>query len=246
MLHYTGGKSRMKKIIVGLIEKYRAPHQRYLEPFVGMGTIALSLDPKDGPRWVNDYDPDVCAIWRAAKRGWKPPPPSQLPSRETWARYKKSVRPSALRSFYGWALAFGGIKYSSYNPKQYVWNYNKYMKSYKKTKGIKLTCGSYLKLHPKGMLIYCDPPYEKTTNIQYKSGTSFDFPLFWKTMRKWSRSNTVLISSSYNIPKDFKVIAKKRIPFRIRRGMGPHQWRTEKVVMWRGSAANAIKGTNKK
>jgi DNA adenine methylase len=58
------------------------------------------------------------------------------------------------------------------------------------------------------MTIYCDPPYENTTNY----GTKFDHNLFWEIMRKWSETNDVYISS-YEAPEDFECVweASKRV-----------------------------------
>ena len=58
----------------------------------------------------------------------------------------------------------------------------------------------YKTLQPKGMLIYCDPPYANTT--KYTGTPSFDSNEFWDVMRRWSNDNDVYISE-YEAPADF-------------------------------------------
>lgn len=230
MLQYLGGKASMRSTILPIIAKYRKKGQPYLEPFVGMGAIVLAMDPKDGPRYVNDYDEDVCVFWKAAQRGWIPP--KKVPTRETWLRYKhQKGKPSAIRTFYGLAITFGGGKYAAYYPPNFATSRKRYMRNYKKTKGIHVSCKSYDQLHPRGMVIFADPPYKGTTNKYYKSGDRFDHVHFWNVMRRWSKNNTVIVSS-LKAPKDFIVVATKRVHLRIRpRGQGPGVFRTEKVFM---------------
>lgn len=57
-------------------------------------------------------------------------------------------------------------------------------------------------------VIYCDPPYANTK--QYNNAKTFDYELFWNTMREWSKSNIVLISEE-NAPSDFKCIWESEI-----------------------------------
>ena len=53
----------------------------------------------------------------------------------------------------------------------------------------------------KNCLVYCDPPYESTTN--YRDG--FDHDVFWNFVRDISCYNLVYISE-YNAPDDFESI----------------------------------------
>ena len=65
---------------------------------------------------------------------------------------------------------------------------------------------SYIDHDPRGILIYCDPPY---TNSKFDKRMSnlfgFDTLQFWETMRLWSRDNTVIVSER-SAPGDFKSI----------------------------------------
>ena len=62
-------------------------------------------------------------------------------------------------------------------------------------------------MRPKDKLIYCDPPYRVTKYpIKYRTSTKeydiFDNDEFWEIMRKWSKTNLVVISET-TAPSDF-------------------------------------------
>lgn len=66
-----------------------------------------------------------------------------------------------------------------------------------------LHSGSYDELEiPAGAVIYCDPPYQNTTEY-VENG--FDHANFWQWCRKKSKTNPVYISE-YNAPDDFMAI----------------------------------------
>ena len=84
-----------------------------------------------------------------------------------------------------------------------------------KIKKVKFEMKDYRELNPKGKLIYCDPPYKETRYpIKYrrevKKYDEFDNEEFWEIMRKWSKSNVVIISET-SAPCDFKCIWEKEI-----------------------------------
>lgn len=82
----------------------------------------------------------------------------------------------------------------------------------------------------KDMLVYCDPPYQGTT--QYGAFAGFDHELFWDTMREWSKHNTVVVSE-YKAPNDFKCVAE----FSSRMGLtteNERPIRCEKLFMYNG------------
>lgn len=60
----------------------------------------------------------------------------------------------------------------------------------------------------KNTVIYCDPPYQGTT--QYDYNKSFDYEKFWSWVRELSKDNIVLVSE-YNAPDDFNCIYEKTL-----------------------------------
>ena len=72
---------------------------------------------------------------------------------------------------------------------------------------VKFTNKSYLSFRPSNKFIYCDPPYQQGKYpIKYRRDTkfydTFDNVEFWDVMRKWSKTNFVVISE-LNAPHDF-------------------------------------------
>ena len=60
----------------------------------------------------------------------------------------------------------------------------------------------------KNALIYCDIPYQSTT--QYGINKEFDYDKFWNWVRRMSINNLLLVSE-YNAPKDFECIFEKTL-----------------------------------
>jgi len=77
----------------------------------------------------------------------------------------------------------------------------------------------------KGKLIYCDPPYEGTT--EYHS--SFDSKKFWDFIRDVSKENYVFVSE-YKAPSDFVCISQK-VKRNSVAGQGATRKRVEKVFL---------------
>ena len=67
---YLGGKSRLAKVIVPLIESI--DHKTYAEPFVGMGGIFLRRISVPVSEVVNDYSRDVSNFFRILQRHYLP------------------------------------------------------------------------------------------------------------------------------------------------------------------------------
>ena len=105
--------------------------------------------------------------------------------------------------------------------------------TFHKTKLNFISYKKYLTDKIKGALIYCDPPYEGTT--EYHS--SFNSGEFWEDMRNLSKDNYVFISE-YSAPKDFICIAKKTKMNSVAGG-GATRKRIEKVFVHESTAANS-------
>ena len=79
--------------------------------------------------------------------------------------------------------------------------------------GVRLFDKPYQDFTPRGMVIYCDPPYQGTT--QYGAVGEFDSDTFWITMSKWCRDNVVLVSE-YNCPINSDTVWEKEVTTDIR------------------------------
>ncbi len=93
---YPGGKDRLKSPIIDALLR-RADVAEYREPFVGGGSIALTLAQRwnGGTYWLNDADPGTAAIWWAVinrPREFRRRIMSATPSLEQFDRFRLRLR----------------------------------------------------------------------------------------------------------------------------------------------------------
>lgn len=214
MTTYQGGKKRLGKQIYTVISDVEniitnGEKLPYFEPFVGMGGV-LRHFAKENDRdvYACDINKDLILMWKSIQNGWEPPLKC---SKKKFKELKESKEHSAERGYLGVVASWGGIFFASYRL-----GYNKQKdflgEGYRGIMDIKpdimsvnfITSKPYDKFVPKGMLIYCDPPYmnNKFNTIFF---SNFDHEKFWEVMRDWSKDNIVIISES-TAPKDFKKI----------------------------------------
>jgi site-specific DNA-adenine methylase len=212
MTLYQGGKKRIgKKIhdIISIVDENLCPRLRpYFEPFIGMAGV-MNHFAKENERmlYASDMNKDLILMWKAIQKDWKPP---LKVSKKKFEELKESKTHSAERAFVGIVASWGGVWFNNYRldyqpaGKNYVKEgYDGLMKIKPVMKNVKFSGpASYDSYAPKGMLIYCDPPYQGN-NLKSGFFTDFDHDRFWDTMRKWSKTNTVIISET-TAPKDFK------------------------------------------
>ena len=215
-MRYLGGKNRLGKQISQVLLKYAPPDtvKGYCEPFCGsLGVMVHMVDHYKDTR-AYDKCKDIILLWKGLKSG-----KFKLPrnvSEKTWNKYKKDPKPSAMRAFVGFGCSYAGRWFNSYIGKypdsmKYIrYSINSTKKKGEYVKKIKkIGHKDYRKIKLKGFLIYCDPPYNGTTNVGDQK-FEFDSELFWDTVRRWSKNNVVIVSE-YKAPKDFKCIWKKEI-----------------------------------
>lgn len=216
MTAYQGGKKQIGKyiyqVLLDLEHELRDGKNPlpYFEPFCGMCGVLVHF-AKD-PTWSRkisacDINKDIIAMWKGLQLDWIPPSKC---TRKRYDELKYSLKHSAERGFIGVVCSFGAQFFrGNFRPKSQqhdfvsagkrgVLNAVSHM-SKKKVKFIK--SASYDTFDPKGMLIYCDPPYRgnKVSNDTFEN---FDHDRFWNVMRKWSKKNIVVISEK-QAPKDF-------------------------------------------
>jgi len=229
-LQYFGGKHFTADKITDVMNTMIKKGQVYLEPFVGGGSIVSKM--RASVKLASDSNPYLIAMYQALQKGWVPPlkvsedeynamkrTPDINPDYknrtdtdniDTNAPDYKPPAPEVV-GFAGHACAFYGIWFNTYarDPKLGT-NFaekgrNTLLRLAPKIKNVKFYNKSYLDWKPKNAFIYCDPPYSDTTQPYYTK--TFDTDLFWETMRKWSETNTVVISE-YSAPDDFFCIAE--------------------------------------
>jgi len=236
MTYYQGGKKRLGKEIsekiIEIEKKYSDYNLPYFEPFCGMLGVAVHIrhDNLDRNMYMNDYNPDIINMWKAIKKGWEPP---KTVSKKKFNELKESKMSTPERGFVGFACSYNGNLFAGFrtgiflkNSRKAVLEYGDYIKNFK------FTNKSYTEFEPKNMLIYSDPPYKNNQLTYNKFFQNFDHDLFWKTMRKWSKNNIVIISE-YTAPKDFKCIWKKQTNYTSGTSNKQNAERTEKLFIYK-------------
>lgn len=226
-MQYFGGKARIGKHIVEYLQSIRKENQTYIEPFVGAGWV-MSL--MDGERYGYDKHPYLIAMYREIQNGWKPP--TNL-TKEEYEQAKNGEYPNYLTGFIGFGCSFAGKWFGGYarsGDRNYCLNaHNSIMKKMETMQDVEFECKDYLDLKPEGTLIYCDPPYQGTTQYGKIVG-DFDSEQFWNKVREWSKNNTVVVSE-YNAPDDFEAVWVRETKTDIRNKNNEREDRVEKLFM---------------
>lgn len=221
-MKYLGGKQRLGKHLAPalkilwkhVLETTGKSLDGYLEPFCGsLGVFRNMTDLNTQTFIANDYHPDLIQMWNEVKAGTFVYPDSV--TEEEYIAAKSLQSPSALKSFVGFGMSFGGRFFGAFAHKYMNEKKEDFCKEMKNSlnraapliKNTEFLNKSYLDLQPTNMFIYCDPPYKCTKfPIKYRRDVKkydvFDNELFWETVRKWSATNFVVVSEM-EAPDDF-------------------------------------------
>lgn len=205
-----GGKNIIGKSIAEQIQQLNTENLPYLEPFCGMMGVTRHIQ---GPKIVTDFNESLVRMWKGVFDNTLIFPKEV--SREEFNQFRSSNEHSALKGFVLASCCFSGNYGVSYGL-DYKGGDQKLRRATNGINHVKsmiteltiLDSGSYDELHPSGMCIYCDPPYQHTTQTPYI--TKFDSLKFWDVMREWSKTNLVIISE-LKAPEDFKCVWEKEI-----------------------------------
>ena len=228
-MKYMGSKSRIAKQIVPIIQKYIDDNniKTYVEPFVGGANVIDKI--KCDKKYGFDKNKYLIALLRHVQEDKCL---YEEVSKELYDKARNSFNNGNTSEFEDWQI--GNIGFiASFNGRWFDGGYAK--TGYEKTKnGLRLrnyyqeaknnllnqskdlkdiyffdmdyTLMSKDKLN--NCVVYCDPPYQNTK--QYSNALSFDYDLFWETMRNWSSNNIVIISEQ-NAPSDFECIWEQEV-----------------------------------
>lgn len=217
-MKYMGSKARISKEISQMINNIILDNdiKTYIEPFVGGCNMIehIRCENKIG----SDNNNYLISMWKDLQKGWIPP--SEL-SKDEYNNIKnnKDKYPQALVSIAGFCATYNAKWFGGYAGmvKTKIGTYRNYydeairniQKQVPKIIDVDFKYGDYEQYtNVKNSLIYCDIPYQGTT--QYGTSKDFDYDRFWNWARCMSKDNIVLISE-YNAPKDFKCIWEKEL-----------------------------------
>lgn len=217
-MKYMGSKQRLAKDISPIINKYIKDYNinTYIEPFVGGANMMeyIVCDNRIG----SDNNEYLITMWNDLQAGWQPP---EKMTREMYNDIKnnKDEYSKALVAIAGfcatynakWFGGYAGVVKTKINTLRDYYDeaVRNILKQTDKLTNVEFIHTDYTYFTEyKNALIYCDPPYQGTT--QYGSSKEFDYEKFWSWVRKMSVSNAVFVSE-YNAPDDFECIYEKTL-----------------------------------
>ena len=225
-MQYFGGKQRISKQIVEVLNEYRNGNQPLVEPFVGGCNIISKMS---GERYCYDINEYLIEMYKAVQNGWTPPAIITEEEYDYIRNNKDEDKP--LTGFVGIGCSYSGKWFGGYARNKTGRNYclnahNSILKQLNEIRDINFSCKDYKELEFEGCLIYCDPPYKDTT--KYPIIGEFNTEEFWNIMREWSKKNTVIISE-YKAPDDFECIKEINTKTDIRNRSGKGENRVERL-----------------
>jgi DNA adenine methylase len=202
-MHYLGSKARHAAEIIAITCANRRPDQVYVEPFVGGGNM-INKVPQGAGRIANDKNYGMVALLdQLGNHGWVPP------ETMTQAQWKKIMKQNcesldqpgrALFAFAATGPTFGSMwcgqwakDYPGMEGTRYRQARDAALKDAPGLAGIQFHDGEFHQLEPHiphGSLVYCDPPYNNTTEYSgavrrieledTKSSNLWKASKFWK------------------------------------------------------------------
>ncbi len=204
-MQYFGGKQRIAKYIVPILQNCMNGRKCFFEPFVGGANIVSKIT---GNRVASDANKYLIALYQALQQGWVPP---DTVTEEDYHRAKNGDYSDYLRAFIGFGCSFAGKWFGGYARGNESRNYalnakNSLLQKLKGLHGVVFLHRGFSTFKPEDCLIYCDPPYIGST--KYGGIDDFDHQLFWQTVQQWSVNNTVFVSE-YESPLDCEIVWQK-------------------------------------
>lgn len=206
---YLGGKARMSQHILELLNDPLFDNFNYIEPFCGYCHVLRQVKNKKSYTASDNNNYLITLLQHIQKTKNE----HLTISEEEYDELKHNPDKDPLRAAYAaFTYSYNGKFFGGYTSKVHGRDYAQERKDYYDKlhdneifNQTTLQHTSYKKyMSVKGKLIYCDPPYEDTT--EYSS--NFNSSKFWEDMRKLSKHNYVFISE-YNAPPDFLCITQQ-------------------------------------
>lgn len=233
-----GSKARLSKDLTPIINKLIKENNinTYIEPFVGGCNLIEHIKCEN--RIGSDINEYLISMWQDLQKGWNPP---ETLSRELYKdiRDNKDKYGKSLVSIAGFCATYNAKWFGGYagivNTKigtqrnYYDESIRNIQKQMINLQDVDFKCCSYTYYTDyKNCLIYCDIPYQGTT--QYGSNSTFNYDEFWNWVRGMSKDNILLVSE-YNAPSDFECIFEKTLTTTLDKNSRKQD--TEKLFIYR-------------
>lgn len=208
-MKFMGSKNRIAKEILPIMMTARQ-NRPWVEPFVGGGNL---IDKVFGERIGADNNHHVIEALIAIRDFVDDLPKNNTEFTEDDYNLLRTSD-YQFKGYAGFALSYGGRwmggwRRDAKGERDYVREaYNNALKQSPRLKDVKLIHSNYYDLViPENSLIYCDPPYQNTTD--YKS--KFNHAEFWGWCRLKAIEGHIIFVSEYNAPDDFQCVWQKEI-----------------------------------
>jgi len=235
---YLGGKSKSAEHILDVLNNSIFDDYDYIEPFCGYCHILRRVINKKTYTISDNNELLIVLLKHIQQNKGK----HETVNKEEYLELRKNPKSNILKAAYAaFCYSYNGKYFGGYVDKYKDRDYPNERKAYydllhdnETFKMSKIHHTDYNKYsNVKGKLIYCDPPYENTT--EYHS--AFDSTKFWNFIRKLSRYNYVFVSE-YAAPDDFISIREKNKKSSVS-GRGATMKRREKLYVHRSRISDA-------
>jgi len=210
-VQYLGGKATLAKRIAAILQ----PHVNIRFYDVFCGALHVTSHIQAPTRVAIDACRPLIAMWRAMQVGWEPP---DTLSREEYEAIRTQPDPAnPLTAFAMFGCSYGGKWGAGYAgaPRRSV--PNPVLTSKRSAMAVAAKCLNVTLLADDfqtvralaGDVIYCDPPYNKTT--PYAAVGEFDRARFWICAESWAMAGArVFVSegAAADTPKHWGLVAE--------------------------------------
>ena len=206
-MKYMGSKARIAKHILPFLKP--RGERFYYEPFAGGMNMMAAYDYPDSVRVASDSNSYLIEMFQTLQAGWIP---DDYYDRDYYNHVRKTYdAPGYLIGWLGFNCSYSGKWFGGFagrtQTRDGIRDYQaeakrNVLKQMQSLSDVRFLWKNYLDLIPvNGSVIYCDPPYQKTTGYV----DNFDHDQFWEWVRGQSRNCHVFVSE-YQAPDDFECV----------------------------------------
>ena len=233
-MRFFGGKARICKEVAKVVNDLADDmgFDTIYEPFCGGLCVTQWLK---GKVLASDVSQPLITLYKAVQGGWTPP---DVVTEEMYRDYAKR-RPvdDPMTAFIGHGCSFGGKWFGGYARDAKKGNYalkakDSIIKKFSNMGQVSFSCGGYLEIDPHNAIIYCDPPYDKTTQPYVGE---FNTDEFWQMADVWTRAGNLVLVSEYQAPADALCLWERKTTTAIRGSEGKVFDRIEKIFTVTGN-----------
>ena len=209
---YLGGKIRLSKYIVPIIENYINENTLFIDLFCGGCNVSDKIT-KTKNIICNDHNKYLIEMWKYLISTKYTTELNYSKEEYDEVKNNRSEYEDWYVGLIGFHYSYGGKFFGGYARSRYSdhieRSINKTIKQSETLKDFMFTNKDYKEYScVKNAVIYCDPPYKNSTQRSTKYNSDFNYEEFYDWCREMSRCNVVIISEKY-MPDDFDIIWEK-------------------------------------